>query len=291
MELGTFDAGVDGLNINLKFFPFDTSNKIYSVNSFSFNISDSDEGLGSISLGDVVEINSHKVIGIGTSINTIVSIPNTKSAAKVLIVYSDKENGNYYSDEINYVHDGTNVIYNSYGGLNMGNPSGIGTYNLYLENSEVKIDIHPDDSSSYEINSLSIEISDTSSTSTSSLVISGNKLESSYVGIATTSKTLIYSYDNNFKAGSHQILIQDNNSTSVNYTELLTMLNSSNQEVYSVEFGNLNIQNSIGQLEVECSNVDGDLEIYFTPFNSSNYEVRVFSNLISRFRRSDTLIP
>jgi hypothetical protein len=44
-------------------------------------------------------------------------------------------------------------------------------------------------------------------------------------------------------------------------------------------------------LEVEYSNVNGDLEIYFTPFSSSDYEVRVFSNLISRFRRSDTLIP
>jgi hypothetical protein len=290
-ELGTFNAEVNGLNINLKFFPFDISNKVYSVNTFSFNISDSDDELGSISLGDVVQINSHKTVGVGTSTNTILSIPDSKSAAKVLIVYSDKENGNYYSDEINYVHDGTNIIYNSYGGLNMGNPSGVGSYNIYLENSEVKIDVEPNSSTPYEVNSLSIEISGTTSTSTSSFIISGNKLDSSYVGVATTSKTLIYSYDNDFKAGSHQILIQDNNSSSINYTELLTMLNSSNQEIYSVEFGDLNIQNSIGQLEVEYSNVNGDLEIYFTPFSSSDYEVRVFSNLISRFRRSDTLIP
>jgi uncharacterized protein (UPF0333 family) len=298
-ELGTFSAEIDGLDLQLKFFPFDISNKLYSVNSFSFNISDSEQALGTLEFGDTVVINSHRafgsgeLIGIGTTAYkepaTIVSIPETKTAAKVLIVYSDKQNRLYYSDEINYLHDGATIISNSYGELNLGNPTGIGTYNLYYDNSNVNIDFYPNDEVEYEVNSLSVEFSDDSSTTTDTVVISGNVLESSLVGIATTDKTLIYSYTNDFKSGLHQILVEDINTGDVAYSEFLTMLNSSNQEVYIVEFGNLNLGLNMGSINVEYSNISGDLEIYFTASAGINCEVRTFSNLISRFRRSETL--
>jgi hypothetical protein len=67
------------------------------------------------------------------------------------------------------------------------------------------------------------------------------------------------------------------------------MLNSSNQDVYSVEFGKLNSKNQIGITEVEYSISTGDLEIYFTPYQDINYQVRIFSTLTSKFRRSETL--
>lgn len=298
-ELGTFGTEIDELNLKLKFFPFDVSNKLYSVNSFSYNISDSEPALGTLTFGDTAVINSHRVfgsgeiIGIGTTAykepTTIVSIPESKTAAKVLIVYSDKENDLYYSDEINYLHDGASIISNSYGELNLGNPAGIGTYNLYYDNSNVNIDFYPNDEVEYEVNSLSVEFSNDSSTTTDTVVISGNVLESSLVGIATTNKTLIYSYTNDFKSGLHQILVEDVNTGDVAYSEFLTMLNSSNQEVYIVEFGNLNLGLNMGSINAEYSNISGDLEIYFTASAGINCEVRIFSNLISRFRRSETL--
>jgi hypothetical protein len=296
-ELGTFNATINNINLSLNFFPFDLSNKLYSVNSFSYNISDSEDDTSSLSLGDIVEIRSHKVLGSGEIISpsnnkepsTIVSIPETKTAAKVLVVYSDKENNLYYSDEINYIHDGSNIISNSYGEINLGNPSGIGTYNFYYDNSNVNIDFYPNDEVDYEVNCLSVEFSNTVPSTTSTVVVSGNVLESSLVGIATTTKTLIYSYSDEYKSGLHQILVEDVNTGDIQYSEFLTMLNSINQEVYIVEFGNLSLGITMGTVSAEYSNITGDLEIYFTAVNGVNCEIRSLNNLISRFRRSETL--
>jgi hypothetical protein len=290
-ELGYFDAVVNGLNLEVSFSPIIFSNKIYPINTFSFNISDSDEITGNTSLGDIIEINSNIATGIGTT--SIIKIPNTKSAAKVLIVYSDQENNSYYSDEINYIQDGSNIFYNSYSELNLGQSPGIGTYSLSYDGSDIDIQLHPTEQSEFAINSLSIEMSDLTSNSSDILILSGNKLESTYVGVATTGspqRTLIYSYDNNYTSGLHQILIETENTNNINYSEILTMLNSSNQDVYSVEFGKLNSESEIGVTEVEYSISTGNLEIYFTPYQDINYQVRIFSTLTSKFRRSETLI-
>lgn len=67
------------------------------------------------------------------------------------------------------------------------------------------------------------------------------------------------------------------------------MLNSSTQEAYSVQFGDLKTKTDIGEFEVEYSSLNGDLEIYFTPYQDINYQVRIFSTLTSKFRRSETL--
>jgi hypothetical protein len=289
-ELGYFDAAIDGLNLDVTFSPIIFSNKIYSINSFSFNISDSDELTGNISLGDIVEINSAKITGIGTT--TIIKVPNSKSAAKVILVYSDQENNSYYSDEINYIQDGTNIFYNSYAELNLGKSVGIGTYSLTYDGSDVNIRLHPNEVTEFDVNVLSIEMSDLSSTSTDLLILSGNRLQSTYVGVTTSGtpqKTLIYSYTNNYTSGLHEILIETSNANNINYVEILTMLNSSNQDVYSVEFGKLNSNNEIGMIEVEYSISTGDLEIYFTPYQDIAYQVRIFSTLTSKFRRSETL--
>jgi hypothetical protein len=289
-ELGYFDARVNGLKVEVTFSPIIVSNKVYNVNSFSFNISDSDELPGNISFGDVVKINSSTVTGIGTT--TIIKIPDSKSASKVLIVYSDKNNRNYYSDEINYIQDGTNIFYNSYGELRLGEFAGIGTYSLFYDESDINVQLHPSGDSEFNINAISIEISDLESTSTDLLILAGNKLESTYVGVTTSGspqKTLVYSYTNNFTSGLHQILIETENTNIINYTEILTMLNSSTQDIYSVEFGKLNSGSEIGTIEVEYSTLTGDLEIYFTPYEDISYQARIFSTLISKFRRSEIL--
>jgi hypothetical protein len=289
-ELGYFDAKINGLNVEVSFSPIITSNKLYSVNSFSYNISDLDEGAGNLSLGDVVEINSNRVSGIGTT--TITKIPSSKTASKIIIVYSDLTNNSYYSDEINYVHDGINIISNAYGELNLGKSSGIGTYSFVYDGPDISVQIHPNEQFQYDINSISIELSDTSSTSTGSLFLSGNKLQSTYVGVTTAGspqKTKLYFYENNYTSGIHQILITDTSNNKIYYNEILTMLNSSTQETYSVEFGELKTKTDIGEFEVEYSSLNGDLEIYFTPYQDIDYQVRMFSTLTSKFRRSETL--
>ena len=288
-ELGYFDAERKNFDINLLFYPFETSNKIYSVNSFSFNISDSDDNIRNTQLGNTIDINSSFVTGIGTT--TICSISTDKSAAKVILVFSDKQNGNFYSDEINYIHNGSSIVYNSYGELNMGNTVGIGTYNLYYSDGNINIDLTPFEQNDFVVNSIAVEF-DKTATTVDSLFLSGNLLESSYVGIATTgtpSKSLIYSHNIDYTSGLHHLVITDTDNNIINSVEILGILNITNQDVYSVKFGNLSTGSELGEIDVEYSNVDGSFEIYFTPNNDINYEVKIFSTLISKFRRSETV--
>ena len=288
-EIGYFDANISGVNANLLFNPNIKSNKIYRVNDFSYNISDIISNVGFTSIGEMASINSYSVTGIGTTV--IAGISTTKRAAKIILLYSDLTNLSFYSDEINYIHDGNNIYYNSYGELNLGKSSGIGTYNLYYQDSNINIEFYPNENSQYIVNSLAIQISDTSTTSTGDIFLSGNKLESTYVGIASTAtiaRSLVYSHNDDYTTGLHQIVIEDSNNNNINYIEYLGLLNSLNREVYSVGFGNLNSKNEIGLFEFEYS-INDELQIYFTPYQNINYQVRIFSTLISKFRRSETL--
>ena len=289
-ELGYFDAEIDGFNINLLFYPIIKSNKIYSVNSFSYNISDSISGVGSTSLGDIATLSSYSTTGIGTTV--IAGISSDKTASKIMVLYSDLTNNNFYSDEINYVHDGVNIIYNNYSGLNLGLVSGIGTYGLFYNGSNIDVILYPNQNTLYDVNCFSIEISNTSSVIEGESYLSGNKLESNLTGVSTTGspiKTLIYDHDDNYTSGLHQITITDTDNNFISYYEFFTVLNSSTQDIYSVNFGNLHTKNEFGSIEVEYSLINGNLEIYFTPFNDINYQSRVFSTLVSKYRRSETL--
>ena len=288
-DLGFFNAEISGPNLELSFSPTIISNKFYSVNSFSFNISDQEIDTGTVPFGTAVELKSYSMSGIGST--TILQIPNTKNAAKVLLVYSDLVNNSFYSDEINYIQDTTTILSNSYGELNLGKSAGIGTYGLYYDdNSNLNIDIFPNEQNQYDINILAVEFSDFGSTQTGEIFLSGNKLESSFVGIFTSGspqKTKIYSYDSNYTSGLHQIVIKNTSNNTFSHTELVTMLNSTNQDVYSVEFSQLDIGNKFGDIEVEYNN--GDLDIYFTPYQDIDYQVKLFNILTSKFRRSETL--
>jgi hypothetical protein len=314
-EIGFFDANISGVDLNLTFNPIVKSNKIYNVNNFSFNISDFTEESSGISLGNVVEISSFNQTGIGTTTQieieietptgiatttsvaiastTIARIPKQKRSSKVIVVYSDLTNSHFYSDEINYIHNDNQIYFNSYGELNLGTASGIGTYALYYDDSDVVIDLYPSDlRGEFVINSLAIQISDTTAIETDLIFLSGNKIESSYVEIPVTTtpvKTLIYSYSNNYTSGLHQVVIEDPNENIINSTEILTMLNSSNQQVYTVEFGGLNSSYQIGIIEFEYSEIDGSMNMYFTPYQNTGCQVRIFSILLSKFRRAQTL--
>jgi len=289
VNLGNFSGRMVDSRINLIFSPFDVSST-YSINSFSFDINDSDTTVGNISLGDVVKINSSNVSGEENK--TIIKIPNTKSAAKVLIVYSDLINNKFYSEEINYIQDGVDILYNTYGSLDINKPSGIGTYALTYDGPDINIEFYPDENTEFNINVLSIEISDLSATSTGTLILSGSRIESTYVGVNSSGspqKTLIYSYNNNFNSGLHQILIETESNNNINYSEVLTLLNSSNKSVNSVEFGKLNLRGEIGIIETEYLPSTNTLEMYFTPYQDIDYQVRICSILTSTNKRSEIL--
>ncbi len=288
-EIGYFDSDIVDFDVRLLFSPIIKSSKIYSINSFAYNLSESSSGVGTVLLGDTATLTSYSTTAIGSTV--FASIPATNTAAKLLVLYSDLENQIFYSDEINYIHDGTNIIYNQYNEIKLGSSAGIGTYNIFYDGSNVNIELNPNSTSEYQVDAFSIQISDTSSTTTDLVLLSGNKVESTITSITATGspvKSLIYSHDSNFTSGLHQIVIEDTDNNLISYYELFAVLNSSVQQVNGTDFGYLNTLDEFGVLEIGYSLL-GELEIYFTPFDDINYQVRMVSTLTSKYRRSEIL--
>jgi hypothetical protein len=290
-NLGNFDANISGPNLNIIFEPFITFNKIYSVNTFSFDINDSFEDTANLSLGDVCKIESSSVTSIGSTV--ITNISSDYRAGKILVVYSDGLENTYSGDEINFVQDGSKIIYNNYGEIIAGSYSGIGTFGFNSTISGFDLVFYPTKTNiEYSYNTNSILISDETKTQTDLLFLSGNSIQSIYKKVDATGtpvKTMIYTYDKGYTASLNLIAIKDLTNGNINYIEILVMLNSLTTEAYNVIFGDLNIGSKIGEFEIETSSFDRSMEIYFTPFNDIDYEIRIFSNILSKFRRSDTL--
>jgi hypothetical protein len=288
-EIGYFDSAVVGPDINLIFTPITKEDKIYSVNNFSYNINDAIPTVGFTTIGESVTINSHSTTGIGTTV--IVGISTDKRSAKIILLYSDLTNASCYSDEINYIHNGNTIYYNTYGKLNSDTSTGIGTYNIYYQGSNINIELCPEENVEYKVNCLSIEISDSSVIDTGNISVGGNILESTYVGIASTAtiaKSLIYSHSNDYTTSLHQINIEDANNN-VSFIEYISLLNSLNEEVYYVDFGNLNSNTEIGSFDFQYSDTNRELQIYFTPYQNIDYQIKIFSTLISKSKESETL--
>ena len=135
----------------LQFYPTQSSVNDYWITTLSYNIDDLNLGTGSTTLGDVVYIDTDSVnIPSGTTTN-VVSIAATYRSLKILanitadISFTDNE---FEFDEINILHDGTNVQMLEYGQLSSGpgaysSLSGLGTWYPYISGSNLKVDFVP----------------------------------------------------------------------------------------------------------------------------------------------------
>ena len=127
-DQGSFDFAITGNEGELRFFPIKSSVNDYDITTISYNLNDNYLSTGSTSIGGVL-IDSESVIvssGVSTS---IVSIGNTYHSLKVLVeITPDVSNPSYGStatfnsnefeaQELNIVHDGSNVSILEYGKL------------------------------------------------------------------------------------------------------------------------------------------------------------------------------
>ena len=114
--------------VRLLFFPTKSAVNDYNITTLSYNLNDNYLSTGSTSIGGVLIDSESIIVGSGTSAN-IVSIGNTYHSLKVLVeIAPDVSNPSFGStatfnsnefeaQELNIVHDGTNVSILEYGKL------------------------------------------------------------------------------------------------------------------------------------------------------------------------------
>lgn len=285
-SLGSFDIDIENQNANLLFYPENYFYSSYYVNSFAYSIGKSHTGVSTVNLGNIAKQEysgkSH-FIGIGTT--TVVGFSSSVRAAKILIGLAYTDNSHFELDEINLIHDGTNIHYNNYGELKLSNSSvGVGTFNVYYSGNRINVDLIPTNlgfGTEFRINSNISLIQNTAFSGVGTTSIGKNSLFSSEVtttGIATQ----VFSYSNE-NSGSYSIVcIQNSTNSTYSVLEFVTSYNPITNEVSYVEYGNVNTNNNLGIISSYLKN--SNIIIEFKPTASANYNIRSINNTVGSFQ-------
>ena len=290
LDLGSFDFSISGTLGQLNFYPIKYSVNDYDISCVSHDLKSTVAGIGQSSLGDVVDIASNQAsLSSGTSSAvTIVSIANTYRSSKVLVEIGGTDGSYFEFDELNIIHDGTNIDLLEYGQLTSdtllpGSSSGLGTYIPYFDGSNLKIDFKPNSTLSVDvdINTLNISIASSVSGSTG---IGTEELSTAYIssGVAniaaspTPSETVIMEYPNNHSCAYYIVSVEDTTNQRYQMSEVIVVDDGSEASI--TEYGILQTHSSLGT--VGAAVTTNGTQITFTPEPSIDVEVRVFQNAI-----------
>ena len=288
-ELGSFDFAIFEDEARLRFYPERYEINDYDLSFITHSISDFTSGIGTTAFGNVVDIKlENSTISSGAT-TTIATIPTDYRSSK-LLVEIEEGGGIYEFDEISLVHDGSEVTFQDYGQLttdtlNEYSTDGIGTYHAYIDGSNIKVDLIPDNSAiSAEINSLIISLASEPSgfTNEGSTEFSTAIVESNYTSIDAADSqngTGISSHFNgilgidDYSSGYYIVSVDDTTNNKYQLSELVTV--SSSTTAYYSEYGQTF---SDGEVGVVTAGVAGTVTtIYFTANDPIDCEVRVYS--------------
>ena len=183
------------------FFPTKSSINDYHLTAISYNLNDNYLSTGSTSIGGVLIDSESTIVNSGSSA-TIVSIGNTYHSLKVLVEIAPDVsnpsfgntatiNGNEFeAQELNIVHDGTDVSILEYGKLTTSpgglSATGFGTYTAYLDGSNIKVDFNPSGiGTTAVVNTIVVGLSSVSS-GISTLDLKHARLQSTTTNIASS---------------------------------------------------------------------------------------------------------
>ena len=148
----------------------------------------------------------------------------------------------FYTQDLNIIHDGTDVTRLEYGNLQTSNTSlntGFGTYTSYIDGGNVKIDFYPNGTGTFEHQAQMTLFSGTGTTP-GSTDLNVAKVKSSYVSIPSSGSPTavgIATYSSPFSANYSVIVVKDTTNNELEMIEFGAS-NSSDNDVFT-EFGHV----------------------------------------------------
>jgi len=289
-DLGSFDFSIQGTEGILEFYPIKYIINDYNVSIIAYDVKGVLSGVSSANYGGIVNIVGTSVSSVSVgSTCTIVSIANTYTSAKVLVEIS-ASNGEYEFDELNIIHDGSNIQFLEYGQLtnNSAFPyssSGLGTYNPYFSGSNLIVDFIPNTGLAITCNTLHISIANTSYTGVGTFDMKYSLLEARTTSIAASTSpvaTPVGQYINinsdNFDYDCAHFLVQvsDPINNQHQLSEVIVLHNST--DTFITEFANIETASGLGTVGV--SRTDTYTKITFTPNPNIQVQVKSFMNAL-----------
>ncbi len=281
-DLGSFDFAVDGSEGVLLFYPTKYSINDYDITTLSYNLKDSLAGVGNTNFGGVVDINTSSV-NVSSGTTTIVGLANTYTSTKILVEITG-DNNEYEFNELNIVHDGSNVEFLEYGQItdhsaDSLSSSGLGTFSAYLSGSQLKIDFTPNIGLSATVNTIQVAFANTSYSGIGTYDMKHARLEARTVSISSTSlptASVICGYPDNYDGGYFIIQASDITNNRHQLSEVVAI--DDDTETYITEFANIETFSGIGT--VGSLRTGSVTELTFTPLPNIDVQVKVFFNAL-----------
>ena len=287
-DLGSFDFRVEGTEGILDFYPTRYTINDYGITTLSYNIEDIFTSIGSSNFGGIVSLATTSVLVSSGTTTTIVGIASTNRSLKLLVqIGANYGSGPYDFDEINLIHDGTDVHMIDYGQLTTNNvlsysTSGLGTYNSYISGSEIKLDFIPNSGigTTAIINAVYVSIASTEAIGIGSFDMKHARLESRSTSIAPTPSpipVIIADYIDQYDCAYFMVQVSDITNNRHQFSEIIAV--DSGSQTYISEFGIVETSVGIGTFDVVRSELNVT-SLNFTPLPDIQTEVRLFLNAL-----------
>jgi len=292
-DLGSFDFAISGSDGILLYYPTKFTINDYDVTALSYNLKDDLSGIGSTSIGSIVQIDTSNSNVAAASSTNIVSFGTTYTSAKILVEITGGD-GEFEFDELNLIHDGTNIeLFEllEYGQLTTGNilsplsSSGFGTYHPYISGSNVKIDFisNAGIGTTTYINTISVAIANTSSTGIGTIDMKHAILEARTVAISSSSsptESVILDYQGEYSAAYCLVQVSDLTNNRYQLSEVIIIDDDVFDYPYVTEFANIETHSGLGTIGGRVTGIGQTTQLVFTPLPDIETEVKIYANVL-----------
>ena len=277
-ELGYFDYIVSAGGWNLQFYPVKFADNTYDTSSVSISIKDNIVSTGSTGLGNVCELDTNRVVINSGTTQNLVSISSTYRAVKALVL-QENDNGDYASNEINLIHDGTDVHMLEYAQMQTevtqySSTAGFGTFGASLSGGNIVLNYTSDVGTAVTTNVSIVSLSD-SGTGISTIAFQESRINSGYKSIASSGTPVantVLQFEEPYETGYYVVSVKDTTNSQYEMFEVCVISSESNQGF--VEFANIYTGGSIGQIGFTSTGKYRNLT--YTPNANADVEVRTF---------------
>jgi hypothetical protein len=288
-DMGSFDFLIDGFEGTLNFYPTKFALNDYEISLVSYNVKDTLSGIGTTSIGTSVNISCNNTLVSTSSTTTIVSFANTYTSAKILVELSG-DDGEFEFNELNVIHDGSNVYMLEYGQLStksysLESISGYGTYYPYLDGSDLKVDFirNVGVGTTISINTTEILITDYSDVGVGTFEMKHARLETNTVYIPsspTPTAIPILQYSGEYNCAYCLVQVSDLSTNTYQLSEVIIIDDDTNSDVYLTEFANIETQSSLGTISGSVTGIGQTTQLIFTPLPDIETQVKVYANIL-----------
>ena len=295
-ELGSYDMTISGVNGSLQFFPNDFAFNDYQIVNIAYHLDDNVVGLGTtVNLGGgTAEIHTCSVDCSGGT-TTVVSAAVTTRSLKMYSVLSDLTNNEYQYDEMNLIHDGSEVYVTEFGRLSTNQGSfvgtGFGTFYPHIDGETLKVDFIPEPGIAVTCNTLRVGLG-----SENIVGFGTEEMKHAFIDAQTTTIassgtpgiTTVASYLPEYDAAYFMVQISDVANEHYEMREIMVLDDDTQEDgtgtTYIQEFGMVETESTLpyvtGLGTFGARTSSGGVSLTFTPTAGIGVSVKTYMNAL-----------